>query len=63
MKKLEQYNNDDIKNIIEAAIPSMQLEEDKVYSIVDRQSALFIKFKYTSTNITVIEIAEVTWEQ
>lgn len=63
LKKLEQYNNDDIKNIIEAAIPSMQLEEDKVYSIVDRQSALFIKFKYTSTNITVIEIAEVTWEQ
>lgn len=63
LDSLEKHNASDVKGIIESALPSLQTESNRTYSIVDSEKKLFIKFQIWGNDIKVLSIEEISWEQ
>lgn len=63
IKTLEQHNVDTIKNIVETALPSMNVEDGKIYSIADSENSLFVRFLVNEEDINILSIDDISWGQ
>lgn len=63
LDKLGQYDMEEIRKIIETALPLMQTVDGQTYSIADNTNKLFIKFQLNGNDLNVLSIEEISWEQ
>lgn len=63
LHQLAHYDVEEIKDIIENALPAIQTIDGEIYSIVDNANKLFVKFQINGSDIKVLSIEEITIEQ
>lgn len=63
LDSLGKNNASDVKEAIENALPSLHVENNHTYTLVDSEQRLFIKFQVWGNDIQVLSIEEISWEQ